>query len=430
MIKKIRVEDLEPGMFIADFNTPWLKHPFFPTRMMVRNARDIERMLRARMIEVHIDTTRGRDSPRAVALDEAYAELQEQMQIEVLRAPTEEEPPRVPFEAELRKARDIYAEAKETVQQQFEDVRRGRRVDGEPAHNTVTDMIASIFRNRDALASLTWIKSFDEYTFLHSLNVTVWTLNLAVNLGILDNELLRLGIGTVLHDLGKVRLPEGLVRKQGPLDDAEVEILKTHAAHGAKLVLEARSMPSDCATVPLSHHERYDGSGYPRQLSGARVGKFGLIASIADVYDAMTSDRSYQKAMSPTQALRKIYGWAGTHFHPLYVRKFIQCLGIYPIGTIVRLDTGEIGVVIRQNRGEPLRPWVRLEGRSLRPPVAVPVDVDLRDLDPDGVKLYARSVEQALDPRTAKVNVRELLWHQTSCPSPTASASTPGTEYV
>jgi HD-GYP domain-containing protein (c-di-GMP phosphodiesterase class II) len=211
----------------------------------------------------------------------------------------------------------------------------------------------------------------------------VWTLNLAVNLGILDNELLRLGIGTVLHDLGKVRLPEGLVRKQGPLDDAEVEILKTHAAHGAK-----RSMPSDCATVPLSHHERYDGSGYPRQLSGVRVGKFGLIASIADVYDAMTSDRSYQKAMSPTQALRKIYGWAGTHFHPLYVRKFIQCLGIYPIGTIVRLDTGEIGVVIRQNRGEPLRPWVRLEGRSLRPPVAVPVDVDLRDLDPDGVKLY------------------------------------------
>jgi hypothetical protein len=165
MIKKIRVEDLEAGMFIADFNTPWLRHPFFPTRIVVRNTRDIERMLRARMNEVHIDTTRGRDSPKAVALDEAYAELQEQMQSEVFQAPTEEEPPRVPFEAEFQKAREIYAEAKETVQQQFEDVRRGRRVDGERAHNTVTDMIASIFRNRDALASLAWIKSFDEYTF-------------------------------------------------------------------------------------------------------------------------------------------------------------------------------------------------------------------------------------------------------------------------
>jgi putative nucleotidyltransferase with HDIG domain len=418
MIKKIRVEDLETGMFISDFNTPWLRHPFFPTRMMVRNARDIERMLRVNMDEVHIDTKQGKDSPKAVALDEAYAELQEQMRIEVLEAPTAEEPPRVPFEAEFRRAREIYAEAKETVQHQFEDVRRGRRVDGERAHNTVADMIASIFRNRDALVSLAWIKSFDEYTFHHSLNVTVLSLNLAVNLGILDNELLRLGIGAVLHDLGKVRLPDGLIQKRGPLDDAEFETIKTHAAHGAKLILEARSVPLDCAAVPLSHHERYDGSGYPRRLSGARVGKFGLISSIADVYDAMTTDRPYQKGMSPTRALNKIYGWAGTHFHPIYVRKFIQCVGIYPIGTVVQLDTGEVGVVIRQNRGELLRPWVRLDGRSLTPPLAVPVDVDLKDLDPDRIKLYARTVERVLDSRVAGVDVRELLSHQADMPDP------------
>jgi putative nucleotidyltransferase with HDIG domain len=339
------------------------------------------------------------------------------MRQEVLEAHADLVPqPRVPFEAEFRKARQIYAEAKTTVTEHFDDVRRGRRVDGERAHDTVTDMIDSIFRNRDALLSLARLKSFDEYTFHHSLNVAVLTLNLAVNLGILDNELLRLGIGAVLHDLGKVRLPDGLIQKPGPLDNREFEAVKTHAAHGAKLLLDGRSVPLDCAAVPLSHHERYDGTGYPRRLSGVRVGKFGLITGIADVYDAMTTNRPYQKAISPTQALNKMYGWAGAQFHPIYVRKFIQCVGIYPIGSVVRLDTGEVGVVIRQNRGELLRPWVRLDGASLRPPPAMPVEVDLRDRDPAGEKIYARSVQLVLDPTQAGVNVDALLSHQGDLP--------------
>ncbi len=410
MLKKIRVEDLKPGMYIADFNTPWLLHPFFPTRLTVRGARDIEQMLRCRMTEVYIDTSRGADSPRAVCAEEVERELDERLQVEVLGVPDDrQEALQVPFEAEYRGARELYAEARLSVEYQFREVQGGRPADGESADAAVADIIASLFRNRDALLSLARLKSFHAYTSYHSLNVAVLTLNLGMQLGILDRELQRLGIGAILHDIGKARLPGGLVQKNGPLDSREYEVVKTHSLHGARILLESGSIPPDCAAVPLGHHERYDGSGYPRCLTGPGVGKYGLITAIADVYDAMTSDRPYQKGTAPTQVLRKIYGWAGTHFHPVYVQKFIQCVGIYPIGTTVRLDTDEVGVVVRQNRGDLLRPWVRLALSERGSPLRGHLDVDLRDPDPRGELPRARTIERVICPIQAGVDVESLL---------------------
>jgi len=411
MIKKINVENLEPGMFISDFNTPWLRHPFFPNKILLKNPKDIDRMLKYGMANVCIDTEKGKDSPYAVPIEEANAELQKQMHEELAESSNDEDErkPRVPFEIEFRKAREVYAETKIELRRQFHEVEDGNRVNGKHTQSRVIDIIGSIFRNRDAMLSISNIKHFDEYTFHHCLNVAVMSLHLAINLGILDNELLRLGIGAVLHDLGKVRIPDGLIQKKGPLAPNEFELVKTHAAHGAKIIMEAREVPKDCALVPLSHHERYDGCGYPRGLSGVEVGKFGLISSIADVYDAMTTNRPYQSGMTPTQALNKMYGWAGTHFHPIYMRKFIQCVGVYPVGTVVKLDTKEIGVVVRQNRGELLRPWVRLVRTRDGAPMDEYKDVDLRDPDQFGVKLFARSVALVLDPAQLKINVEKIL---------------------
>ena len=425
MIKRIRVEDLEPGMFIADFNAPWLRHPFVPNRILLRDRRAIDKMRESGIAEVHIDTARGKDSPKAVPVEEANREIETRLRAEVAQPPdtAPESSPRVPFAAEFRRARQIYAEAKQEVRRQFDEVRSGRRVDGDGVKESVTAMIESIFRNREALLSLSRLKSFDEYTFHHSLNVAVLSLNLSFSLGILESELLRIGIGTVLHDLGKVRVPDGLIQKQGSLSPAEFEAVKSHTAHGAKLLLQARSVPADCAAVPLTHHERYDGSGYPRGLSGIGVGKFGLIAAIADVYDAMTSDRPYQKGMAPTQVLHKLYGWAGTYFHPIYVQRFIQCVGVYPMGSVVSLDTGEVGVVIQQNRGQLLRPWVRVGQRASGEPLAVPADVDLRDPDPAGEKPFARSVARVLETRQAGFDVAALLTLGARDLSDTASLS-------
>jgi putative nucleotidyltransferase with HDIG domain len=411
MIKRIQVRDLEPGMFICDMNTPWIRHPYVPNRVLLRQAKDIDLMLRAGMDLVYIDTARGADSPKALPLVEAERETDEGILRDVVAAPEPDpEPPqRVPFEKEFRRARELYGGAKEEVKRQFDDATRGRPPDGETAGSSVADIISSIFRNRDAYLSLARLKSFDEYTFHHSLNVAVLSLNLAVSLGILDRELLRLGIGALLHDLGKVLVPGGLIQKQGRLDPGEYEAVKTHSLHGAKLILDSRTVPPECAAVPLGHHERFDGSGYPRSVSGARVGKFGLITAIADVYDAMTSTRPYQAGMAPTQALRRLYGWAGTHFHPVYVQRFIRCVGVYPIGSLVSLDTGQAGVVVRQNRGDLLRPWVRLVRDARGAPLWRGSDVDLREPDPAGERPFGRSIDRILDPAAERVNVDAIL---------------------
>jgi putative nucleotidyltransferase with HDIG domain len=346
------------------------------------------------------------------ALEEAERDLDRRIREEVIEDETSPfglDPEKTPFAVELPKARQIYSEAKTFVRDQFDAVGRGRRVDAEETHVTVEDLIESIFRNHDALLSLSRLKSYDEYTYHHSLNVAVLSLSLAVHLGILERELLKLGIGAVLHDLGKVRVPPDLIKKPGRLEDREFEVVKTHAAHGAKIILDARSIPLDCAEVPLTHHERFDGSGYPRGRSGLNVGKFGLITAIADVYDAMTTNRPYQTPLSPNMALRRTYEWAGSHFHPIYVRRFIQCVGIYPIGSVVELDTGERGVVARPNRADMLRPRVLLYRTAEGQPLDRPVETDLRDPDPREEKQHARTVIRVLEAGQAGVNLERIL---------------------
>lgn len=415
MIKKIRSEDLEVGMFVTDFNSPWLKHPFLTNRKALRSPRDIQIVLDQAIDEVYIDTARGKDSPKAYHPEEADRVLRQQLKDELAEVaepaadPRTQQEEEIPFEEELRKAREVYDEARVAVQKAFADVRLGKAPDGEQARQSVTRMIESAFRNRDALLSLSQMKSFDDYTLHHCLNVGILAIHLGAHLGILHDELLRLGIGAILHDLGKVRLPPGLVKKAGALHPREFEIMKTHAAHGADLMLRCPTIPDECALVALNHHERYDGSGYPRGLSGLAAGKFGLIAAIADVYDAMTSDRPYQRRLTPGQALKRAYEWAGSLLHPIYVRKFIQCLGIYPVGSAVRLDTGEVAVVVRQNRDQPLRPWIRVVRNGDGRPLPTPVDRDLREPGSREDKPFARTIERVLDPRDAQVDPEQAL---------------------
>jgi putative nucleotidyltransferase with HDIG domain len=419
MIKKIRSEDLQVGMFVHDFNTPWINHPFLAGRRKIGKAGEIDVILAHGIPAVTIDTARGADSPRAFpAGEEAPAAARPRPPLvrdtdEIAGPPgpalVESAADTVPFDEELRKAREVYDQARATVQDIYHDVRLGKAIDGERARDSVGGMIESVFRNRDALLSLARLKSYDDYTFQHSLNVAVLSLNLGSHLGILDHELLRLGIGALLHDLGKVFLPASILNKRGPLTKLEFGMVKKHPEQGARLLEASDSVPEDCALVANNHHERYDGSGYPNALTGMGPGKFGLIAALADVYDAMTTTRSYQQRFPPTAALKKIYGWEGSFFHPIYVRKFIQCLGIYPSGTVVQLDNHWVGVVLRQNRDELLHPWVRVCRDAAGHPLAATQDVDLRQHDGGGQVPAAREVVGVLDPKQAGVDPDAVL---------------------
>jgi len=419
MLKKISVKHLKIGMFIHDFNMPWMKHPFLTNKKQLKSPKDLDILLNIGEGEVIIDTEKGGDSSHAYAIEEAQKEIDARLQEDIKNVKSSElgvdaesadaKGREVPFEEELRKAREIYSESRQLLKKLFEEVRLGVNIDGVRTRRTVENMIASIFRNRDALLSLARIKSFHEYTYQHCINVAVLSLNLGMHMGILQDELLYLGVGAVLHDIGKVLIPQALVDKPGPLEPGEYELVKTHAAHGARLVLQAASVPDECAAVALNHHERYNGAGYPRKLSGMEPGKFGLITGLADVYDAMTTNRSYQEGMQPHIALKKVYEWGGTLFHPIYVQKFIQCLGIYPVGSMVKLDSGEVGVVCRQNRDQILRPWVRVAMDVNGKPLIQPLDVDLRKPDKNDFKKFSKSIIETLDPRKVIISVDKLL---------------------
>ena len=415
MIKKIRVEDLEVGMFVEDFNVPWMDHPFLTNKKRIRNAREIDLIKEHGIREVYINTAKGKDSPKAVSLEEADREVRREME-QTLRAsasdgsaPPPVSPEQAAFEEEVERARAVYAEAKALVKDLLEDARLGRSIDGERAARTVDKMVDSIFRNPDAITSLSRLKSFDDYTFQHSVNVGVLALALGRSLGIVRDELRRLGIGAILHDVGKMKVPEKILNKPGRLTDEEFAVMKTHPLHGAKILMETKDIPGESAAVALNHHERFDGHGYPRGLNGMAIGKFGLIAAIVDVYDAITSDRVYHRGMPSHQALQKIYEWSKTDFYPVYVQRFIQAVGIYPIGSVVRLDTGEMGVVCRQNHADLLRPWVRVVRKPSGEPLPHPVDVDLTEPDPSGEKPFARSIAEALEPGALEVDVEAVL---------------------
>ena len=414
MIKKIRVEYLEVGMFIEDLNAPWMDHPFLTNKKKIRNAKEIDLVRTLGIHEIYINTDRGKDSPRAVPVQEAREEIRKEMrrQAEGSTEATESDHPpadTTPFAVELRKAKRVYGEAKAIVKGLLQDARMGRAVDGAQAAKAVDGMVDSIFRNQDALASLSRLKSFDDYTFQHSLNVAVLALTLGRHLGLVKGEIRRLGIGAILHDVGKMRVPEEILNKPGRLTDEEFAVIKTHSLHGAKILMETQEVPDECAAVALNHHERFNGRGYPRGLQGRAIGKFGLISAIVDVYDAITSDRVYHKGMPNHQALQKIYEWSKNDFYPIYVQKFVQCLGIYPTGSPVLLDTEEIGVVYRQNHAQLLRPWVRIVCAASGETLPRPIEADLSEADPVGEKPFARSVERILDASQLAFDVESVL---------------------
>ncbi|GAB4239400.1 MAG: HD-GYP domain-containing protein [Deltaproteobacteria bacterium] len=384
MPKKIRIDDLCVGMVIEKMDRPWTEHPFLTNRKKITSEDQI-RALRAYGIEeVYIDAEDGADTNGPDPRDE-WSDLE---------VPLEKE---VPLDEELRYAEATHREAQHLVRDVMQDVRLGRNIESEKVSRVVGGMIDSIFRNADALSSLTRLKGYDDYTFVHSVNVGVLSLALGRSFAMSRRELEALGIGALLHDTGKIRVPAGILNKPGRLDDAEMEEIRRHPLYSVEVLEGAGGIPDESKRVALQHHERWNGNGYPHGITGEEIGPFGQIAAICDVYDAMTSDRVYAKGMPPHEGIRKIHGWAGMHFSEELVHRFIRCMGIYPVGTVVQLDTREVGVVTSLNREKVLRPRLTLLFRDLRTRLPEPVSVDLEEKAPGG-RRFARTIVGPLDP--------------------------------
>lgn len=357
MIKKIKVERLKPGVFIHDFNSGWLHHPFLRNRQKVKTDRQIDKIVKYGIREVYIDTDCGLD------VDEAPTQQEVDREIEAALAKIPDTNvrgrSRVPLEEEITRAKRLISEAKITIQRLADDVKLGKQIDMGQVESLVAQMTESVLNNQDALISLARIKNKDEYTYLHCLAVSALCISFAGHLGFDYKQTRKIGVGGLLHDIGKVKVPIEILNKPGPLSEKEFEIMKEHVKLGDEILKQTTDIDADSACVTAHHHERLDGTGYPEGLKGDRISFFGQVAAIVDIYDALTSERCYKDAIPPTEALRKIYEWSDGYLNRQLVEQFIAFLGIYPVGTVVRLRSGFIGVVVDHGEKGLLYPTVR-----------------------------------------------------------------------
>ena len=277
---------------------------------------------------------------------------------------------------ELRTARPLISDAHVLVNQQMHDARNGRSVDTVAARECVANITESVLRNPDALVWLSGLKSRDEYTYLHSLSVCILSIALGRFLGLPRETLRELGFGAFLHDIGKMRIPDNVLNKPGRLDDSEMAVMREHPALGLEIVDGSERIPESSRNVIFSHHERLDGSGYTEGVEGGHIHPLTQIVSVCDTYDALISHRPYKDARSALDATSVLYQARGRFFEPHLVHQFIRCIGIYPVGSLVELNTGEIGVVTVVNE-ERLRPRVLIMLDEKHHRLAAPREVDL-----------------------------------------------------
>ena len=357
MIKKIKVEQLKPGVFVHDFNCGWLHHPFLTDRTKLKTDKQIQKVVGYGIRELYIDTDKGVDIDDAPTQREADQEIQREFV--QLNAPAAGPGDSSGFKAELIRAKQLIAEAKLTTQKLMQDVRLGKRMEMNQVERTVDKMTESVLRNKDALASLLRIKEVDEYTYLHSISVSALCISFAQGLGLDSTKIKQIGIGGLLHDIGKMKVPLNILNKPGPLSEKEFEIMKRHVKDGESTLLQYPNLDRSCTCVTSHHHERLDGTGYPDGLKGDEISEFGQIAAIVDIYDALSSERCYKHAMPPTEALKKLYEWSHSYLNRELVEKFVAHLGIYPIGSLVRLENSLLAVVVDHGAKNLLHPIVR-----------------------------------------------------------------------
>ncbi|MEO5364425.1 MAG: HD-GYP domain-containing protein [Magnetococcus sp. DMHC-8] len=378
-IKKIPVADLRPGMVISGYVCDWGGDPAHWGRKTIRRQDEIEKIKNNGIEEVYIDTTMGLDVVDAPTLQEVKAaaarELKKIGQQGEAGSRTAAKP--VSMQDELANARRVTDQARKVVSGVLTDVRLGKQVEVGPVREAVEMMTESAFNNIGAILSLSLIKRKDEYTFMHSVNVGVFLMSFCHTLG-MDRELVvQAGIGGMLHDLGKMKISLEILNSPNKLTDAEFETMKSHPRFSADILRETSEITPLSIQVAEQHHERFNGSGYPYKLAGQDIGLFGQMAAIVDVYDAITTDRSYHKGMSSHDALKKMFEWCKHHFDLALFQQFVQCVGIYPVGSLVRLEDQRIGVVVENHREALLFPVVRLILDGKRKCTIEPVTVDL-----------------------------------------------------
>ncbi|MHB8424177.1 MAG: HD-GYP domain-containing protein [Gammaproteobacteria bacterium] len=412
---KTNTADLEVGMYVARLDRPWTDTPFLFQGFFIRNQDEIEE-LRHHCEHVYVDfeqqhqeTTRTQTGlnrenhtitqitslyhakPRAAASNRnrtVYASSQ-------------------PVEKEIAVAKTIYLEADRAVHDLIVKLETDGRLDVQLAKETVEPMVESVLRNPDAMIWLSRMRKHDSYIYHHSVGASIWGIAFGRHLGLDKAALYEIGLGCMLFDVGKTKLPHALLMKEDKLTETEWHVMRNHVDYSVNLLEGASDITERVISMVRGHHERFDGSGYPDQLKGNQIPTFAKIAAMADCYDAIISPRPYGKLRSPYEAVREIYSWRGTLFQPEVVEQFMQVVGVFPTGSLVELSNGAVAVVIAQNDARRLKPRIMiiLDEKKKRLPhfqtVDLLFDTHLKGMD----KLW---IEKCLEPGAYGIDPQEL----------------------
>lgn len=405
-METISVADLKVGMFIAEPDCPWTEFTFAFQGFVISTPDQVD-IFQQKCRFVTIDRSRslpphyappmlGKDKPLKsapfpkmqseeeggrVAFSMSLAERRQHRRrrfLDFLHSQNDNENARE-LSAELVRIEPRYDELANALQRAFQAFANGKDVEIHSLREGLRDIAGSLQRTPDAVMWLLRLKQRDEYSFDHAMDVSVNMMLLGNHIGWRSEPLYELGMAGIMQDVGKIQLPPGLLQKKDGLTKPERAVVRSHVASSLEMLYSLASLPQSVIVTVSRHHERWDGSGYPRGLRFEQIGIAGEIAGLADSYCAMLKDKPYRNALGHQEALEELHHQRGKTFNPVLMEQFVQCVGLYPIGTLVELSNGEVGVVIQQNRVQRSRPRLVVMLDARKEQVRTYRVVDLRE---------------------------------------------------
>ena len=368
MRKTVPVGELQFGMYVAELDRPWTDTPFRFQGFVLQSAEQLE-TLKKYCKEVQVDPDKAEVIARLP--DQAIGSGSMKSAVDLSRTGKVKYTEQAPVEQEFRRAVTTYLSGERAIQETLGALRAGKMLDAQRVSEAVTGLTESVLRNPDAMLLYTQLQQKGDYTQSHALDVSVYMTAFGRFLEMSRDDIGLLSHLGLLQDIGKVRLPNALIEKRDRLTAEGVALAQEDVEYSAEILREAAGLPAQLPELALLHHERHDGSGYPNKLRGKEIGLIGSIGAIVDTFDALTARRPYAEPVAPSTALSMLYKWRGTFFDPFLVEQFIRCIGIFPIGSIVELNSGESGIVIAQNLEKRLQPRVMVirdaAGNPLKP---------------------------------------------------------------